>query len=82
MVRPGGRLVYCVCSLAREEGEDIVEAFLADTPGYAREAVCAQELAGETALLTPAGDVRTLPSHWAERGGMDGFFASRLRRNV
>ena len=82
MVRPGGRLVYCVCSLAREEGEDIVEAFLADTPGYAREAVGAQELAGETALLTPAGDVRTLPSHWAERGGMDGFFASRLRRNA
>ena len=82
MVRPGGRLVYCVCSLSREEGEEIVEAFLRDTPGFVREPVRSDEVGGEAAFLTAAGDLRTLPSHWADRGGMDGFFASRLRRNA
>ena len=43
-------------------------------------------LAGATALpglaeaVTPEGDVRTLPSLWAEHGGIDGFFAARLTR--
>lgn len=80
MVRPGGLLVYCVCSLSREEGEEVVDAFLRETPGFAREPVRLDEVAGDPAFLTAEGDLRTLPSHWAERGGMDGFFASRLRR--
>jgi 16S rRNA (cytosine967-C5)-methyltransferase len=82
MVRPGGRLVYCVCSLAREEGEEIVEAFLRDNADFVREPLRPGEVGGEGAFLTAAGDMRTLPCHWAERGGMDGFFASRLRRKV
>lgn len=82
MVRPGGLLVYCVCSLAREEGEDVVDAFLADGPDFQREPLCPEELGGQDNLLTQAGDLRTLPSHWADRGGMDGFFACRLRRNA
>lgn len=82
MVRPGGRLVYCVCSLAREEGEEIVDAFLAGSTGFRREPVEASELGGEAALLTPTGDLRTLPSHWLDQGGMDGFYAARLRRTA
>jgi 16S rRNA (cytosine967-C5)-methyltransferase len=82
MVRPGGCLVYCVCSLSCEEGEEIVEAFLRDNPDFVRDPVRPEEVGGEGAFLTAAGDMRTLPCHWAERGGMDGFFASRLRRNV
>lgn len=81
MVRPGGLLVYCVCSLAREEGEDVVETFLAAGPDFRREPLRPEELGGQSILLTPVGDLRTLPSHWADRGGMDGFFACRLRRN-
>ena len=30
--------------------------------------------------LTPEGWLRILPSMWAERGGLDGFFAARLER--
>jgi 16S rRNA (cytosine967-C5)-methyltransferase len=82
MVRPGGLLVYCVCSLAREEGEDVIDTFLAGGPDFRREPLRPDELCGQSDFLTPAGDLRTLPSHWAERGGMDGFFACRLRRNA
>ena len=80
MVKPNGRLVYCVCSLAREEGEDVVEEFLAENSAFSREPVQASELGGETALVTASGDLRTLPSHWLEEGGMDGVYAARLRR--
>jgi len=42
--------------------------------------VTADELPNLVDALTPAGDVRTLPSMWPERGGIDGFFMARLRR--
>jgi 16S rRNA (cytosine967-C5)-methyltransferase len=76
MVKPGGQLIYCVCSLAREEDEDIVEFFLGNHPAFARVPITGSEFA------TPTGDLRTLPSHWPEIGGLDGFYAARLRRNA
>jgi 16S rRNA (cytosine967-C5)-methyltransferase len=41
--------------------------------------VTAEEIGGLGEAVTRAGDLRTLPSFWADRGGMDGFFAARLR---
>lgn len=85
LVRPGGRLVYCTCSLEPEEGEARIAAFLARHPGFERIAVTPEEIGGHTALIDPRGDLRTLPCHLDGgdrdgRGGLDGFFASRLRR--
>ncbi len=84
LVRPGGLLVYCTCSLEPEEGEAQVAAFLAREPGYARVPVRPDEVGGAAALIDDCGDLRTLPCHLPEipgaRGGLDGFFASRLRR--
>jgi 16S rRNA (cytosine967-C5)-methyltransferase len=71
-----------VCSLAPEEGEDIVGAFLAGNSGFERRAVEAVELGGEAQFVTANGDLRTLPCHWRERGGIDGFYAARLRRKA
>lgn len=77
---PGGVLVYCVCSLEPEEGEAQVASLLERTPGLARSPVRASELGGLNECLTPEGDIRTMPCHLARRGGMDGFFISRLTR--
>jgi 16S rRNA (cytosine967-C5)-methyltransferase len=82
MVKPGGTLVYCVCSLAREEGEDIVAAFLNAHPGFARVRLQPSEISNQTQFVTEVGDLRTLPSHWPQIGGLDGFYASRLRRTA
>ena len=79
MVAPGGLLVYASCSLQPEECEAQVDAFLAATPGFARLPVRPDELAGIGEAVKAAGDLRTLPCHWAEDGGMDGFYAARLR---
>ena len=56
-----------------------MDAFLAEAPDFARLPVRPGELAGVGEAITPAGDLRTLPCLWAKDGGMDGFYAARLR---
>jgi len=81
MVEPGGTLVFAVCSLEREEGEEQIAAFLESHPEFARTPVTADELFGHSEWITPQGDLRTLPCHLSDKGGMDGFYAARLRRS-
>jgi 16S rRNA (cytosine967-C5)-methyltransferase len=80
LVRPNGLLVYAVCSLESAEGPDRIAAFLASNNGFRRRAIRPEEVGGDAALITPDGDLRTLPCHWREQGGMDGFYAARLER--
>ncbi len=82
MVAPGGVLVYCTCSLLPAEGEERIAAFLGAGEPFERLPVQAQELGGAAELLTPNGDVRSLPCHFAERGGLDAFYVCRLRRRL
>jgi 16S rRNA (cytosine967-C5)-methyltransferase len=81
MVKPGGTLVFCTCSLQPEEGERRIEAFLASNPTAKRSSIRAEELPGLTDAITETGDLRSLPFHLAERGGLDGFFAARVIRS-
>ena len=80
---PGGTLLYCVCSLEPEEGEQQIEAFLARQPRMQRIPVTPQELFGHDEFIDKNGDLRTLPVHLPDTdprwGGLDGFFAARLR---
>ncbi|MFQ5957739.1 MAG: RsmB/NOP family class I SAM-dependent RNA methyltransferase [Alphaproteobacteria bacterium] len=80
MLAPGGTLVYCVCSLEPEEGPERVAALTAQAPDLARAPVAADEVGGIAELVSEAGDLRTLPCHLADYGGLDGFYAARLRR--
>jgi 16S rRNA (cytosine967-C5)-methyltransferase len=77
---PGGRLVYCVCSLEPEEGEAQVQPFLARHPEFELEPVTAGEAGEPSVSLRPDGTLRLLPHHWP--GGGDGFFAARFRRRA
>ncbi|WGM48908.1 Ribosomal RNA small subunit methyltransferase B [Brevundimonas sp. NIBR10] len=79
-VAPGGRLVYCVCSLEREEGETQIIAFLRRNPAFRTAPALPAEIGAPDEALTPEGWLRILPSMWAEKGGVDGFFAARLER--
>jgi len=75
-LRPGGRLVFCTCSLLPAEGEEQLARFLERVPA-AR--VLPPALPGlDPPWTTPAGGLRLRPDFWPERGGMDGFFAACL----
>jgi 16S rRNA (cytosine967-C5)-methyltransferase len=82
LLRPGGTLVYCTCSLELEEGEQAISALLAAEPAMRRAPVDAGEVAGLSEIVTAEGDLRTLPSHLRHDdprlGGLDGFYAARL----
>jgi 16S rRNA (cytosine967-C5)-methyltransferase len=77
-VKPGGRLVYCVCSLEPEEGEAQIAGFLARHPEFSLVPAQPGEGGAPEASLRPDGTLRLLPHH--REGGQDGFYAARLRR--
>ncbi|MGR3702538.1 MAG: RsmB/NOP family class I SAM-dependent RNA methyltransferase [Paracoccaceae bacterium] len=79
LLKPGGRLVYCTCSLLPDEGEVQVDEALARHPGL-RVDRAALDLAGlDPAWITEEGGLRLRPDLWADQGGMDGFYIACLR---
>jgi len=78
MVTPGGLLVYCSCSLQPEEGPQRIKAFLASHLSFSREPVASKEIGNLGEAISGEGDFRSLPFHL--EGGMDGFYACRLKR--
>ncbi len=74
-VKPEGRVVYAVCSLLKEEGPDVIQAVLA-----ARSDCLLQPITNQYTMIPDFalkdGYLQTNPSHAAEDGGMDGFFAA------
>jgi 16S rRNA (cytosine967-C5)-methyltransferase len=78
-VRPGGSLVYAVCSLETQEGEEKIDEFLAGRSDYRLEPAAA--LVGGVAPH-PRGWLRVLPGMLDAEGGLDGFFAAHLVRSA
>ncbi len=78
MLRPGGRLVYAVCSLLPAEGAARIDAALTRLP--LRLVPIPADGYGVPEAVTADGTLRTTPALWPDRGGMDGFFAARLER--
>jgi 16S rRNA (cytosine967-C5)-methyltransferase len=75
LVAPGGRLVYCVCSLLPAEGEALLARFLDEVPEARVLPPDAAALGVEPGWIDAAGGLRLRPDFWPERGGMDGFYA-------
>jgi len=82
LLKPGGILVYCTCSLEAEEGEEAIAALLGSEPSVRRAPIDPGEVAGLAEIVTADGDLRTLPCHLPNPdprlGGLDGFYAARL----
>ncbi len=78
LVKPGGRVVYCTCSLLIDEGEEQVRDALARHSGLCVETDALRVPGVEPDWIGPEG-LRLRPDYWAERGGMDGFFVTQFR---
>jgi 16S rRNA (cytosine967-C5)-methyltransferase len=83
LVRPGGQLIYCTCSLEPQEGERQIAAFLAGTDRFAIAPISPGECGIESHMITGQGTLRTLPfMSIGGVSGLDGFFAARLTRSL
>jgi 16S rRNA (cytosine967-C5)-methyltransferase len=86
LLKPGGILVYCTCSLEPEENENEIAALLARERTVQRRPLSVEEVPGHAEFLSPLGDLRTLPCHLPDcdpdLGGLDGFYAARLERTA
>jgi 16S rRNA (cytosine967-C5)-methyltransferase len=84
LVKPGGMLVYCTCSLEPQEGEQAIAALLERNPGLKRSPVLPAEVGGLAEIVTPEGAIRSLPCHLPypepQMSGLDGFYAARIIR--
>jgi len=76
LLKEGGVLIYCVCSLEQEEGPDQIKALLERHGSLKRKEIKLSEMPERDQAILETGDVQTLP-HYAQ-GGMDGFFISRI----
>jgi 16S rRNA (cytosine967-C5)-methyltransferase len=84
MVKVGGLVVFCTCSLEPEEGARQISSLLQANRNVKRRPILAMEFGGDADWISPEGDLRTWPYHLPratpELSGMDGFFAARLVR--
>jgi 16S rRNA (cytosine967-C5)-methyltransferase len=80
LLKPGGRLVFCTCSLLPVEGEHQVTAALKRHTGLRVIAADATALGGDATWHSPEGGLRLRPDFWPEMGGIDGFYMAMLSR--
>ncbi|PSJ41606.1 RsmB/NOP family class I SAM-dependent RNA methyltransferase [Allosphingosinicella deserti] len=79
-LKPGGLLVYSVCSLEPEEGEQVVDSFLQGRRDYEAAHLTAGEL--PASVPVEGNRIRILPGQFGDAGGADGFFVARFRRTA
>ena len=80
LLRPGGRMVYCTCSLLPEEGEMQIERALSRHHDLAIDALAFGAFGSTLADRMVETGLRLRPDHWEDLGGMDGFFAAALQK--
>ncbi|SFS90579.1 16S rRNA (cytosine967-C5)-methyltransferase [Sulfitobacter marinus] len=80
LLNPGGRLVFCTCSLLPDEGEVQVDEALERHPDMSVDRSAVQVDGVDPAWISSEGGLRLRPDYWADRGGMDGFYIACLRK--
>ncbi len=78
MLKEGGELIYCTCSLQKDEGERQTDWFLSQEKLPVKQIPI--QYAAVVDMITPRGEIRCLPSHWKDRGGLDGFYVAKFVR--
>jgi len=78
LVKPGGRMIFSVCSTEPEENEDAIDRFLAENSGFKIEERSLSVCKDKTSVLSPKGGLKTYP----HLHGMDGFFSICLKRSA
>ncbi len=78
MLKSGGILIYSVCSLEKEEGENQIVDFIKKNSKFIIDPIKESEIDITKKAITKEGFIKTLPFFNSEEGGMDGFFIARI----
>lgn len=82
LVKPGGRMVFCTCSLLPDEGECQIEEALEMFPDMSADPAALARPGVDPAWITEEGGLRLRPDYWPDQGGMDGFYMALLRKSA
>ena len=82
LLRPGGRLVYCTCSLLPDEGEVQISEALARHPDMEIDTAALDVPGVQPDWHSEEGGLRLRPDYWPETGGMDGFYIAALHKRL
>ena len=80
LLKPGGKLVFCTCSLLPDEGEIQVDEALERHAGLTVDTDALNKPGIDPAWITEEGGIRLRPDYWADLGGMDGFYIAVLTK--
>ena len=80
LLKPGGRMVFCTCSLLPDEGEVQVEEALKRHSDMSVDSKALDRQGIEADWISAEGGLRLRPDYWPEAGGMDGFYICLLRK--
>ncbi|SEM90546.1 16S rRNA (cytosine967-C5)-methyltransferase [Roseovarius tolerans] len=80
LLAPGGRLVFCTCSLLPDEGECQVEEALVRHAGLTADRAALDRPGIAPEWITEEGGLRLRPDYWPDLGGMDGFYMACLQK--
>ena len=80
LLKPGGRLVFCTCSLLPDEGEVQIDEALERHGDMTVDRAAVMVEGVDPAWVSSEGGLRLRPDYWAEHGGMDGFYIVCLRK--
>jgi 16S rRNA (cytosine967-C5)-methyltransferase len=80
LLKKDGCLIYCTCSLEKDEGEDQISRFLKDNKDAKIDKIIPSEVQGVEDLITTEGLLRIFPDKFSKIGGIDGFFVARLKK--
>jgi len=80
LLNPGGRLVFCTCSLLPDEGEVQVDEALERHSDMFVDRTALDVEGIDPAWISSEGGLRLRPDYWEDRGGMDGFYIACLRK--
>lgn len=80
ILAPGGIIIYCTCSLQKDEGENQINGILTRNPSIKRSCISPEEVGKNSEFINDHGEVRIFPHHLKAQGGIDGFFIARLQK--
>ena len=82
LVKPGGRLIFCTCSLLPDEGEVQISEALARHPDMEIDTAALDVPGVQPDWHSEEGGLRLRPDYWPEKGGMDGFYIAALHKRL